>query len=324
MKVLLTGATGFLGRRLLPQLLDAGHEVRALVRPSSDIRQLKTLGVEVMTGSLFPAQELGRAVAGMDGIIHAAGGGKVRGIQAFYDNNTETTRALLGAALDAGRPHFVLVSSVAACGPAPGPGGREAPAARAPVTHYGRSKAAAEDLVLAAAQHLQVSVLRPPAIYGPGDTRLLSLFKAAARGWVPLPGPTESTSIVHGDDCARALVHVLERRGSSGRCWFVDDGAVHSPEDLALHVGAAVGREPRVFRVPLSVLRVAAVINEGASWALQRPAVLTRDKVRELSQRWWACDSSSLQADLGWAPRIGFKEGARSTADWYREAGWLQ
>jgi nucleoside-diphosphate-sugar epimerase len=191
------------------------------------------------------------------------------------------------------------------------------------VTHYGRSKAAAEDLVLGARQQLPVSVLRPPAIYGPGDTRLLALFRAAARGWVPLPGPTETTSIVHGDDCARALVAVLEREGPSGHHWFVDDGAVHSPEDLARHVGASVGRDPRVFRVPLPVLWTAAIVNEAGSRLLGRPAVLTRDKVRELSQRWWACDSGPLQAEVGWAPEIGFAEGAAATAAWYREAGWL-
>jgi nucleoside-diphosphate-sugar epimerase len=323
MRVLVTGATGFLGTRLVHQLLQAGIEVRALVRKSSDISALKAMDVELVTGSLEPAENLEAAVQGVDAVAHCAGGGWARNVQDMYDNNLGTTANLLKALEGTRLSRFVFVSSLAAHGPSPTGDPRDPSEPAAPITHYGRAKAEAEQLVLSYGDRFPVTLIRPPAIYGPGDVRLLPVFKCASRGFVPLPRAGRSTSLIHVEDCAAAIALVLQKPHPTRRTYFVEDGQIQSLESMALLIGEAVKRKPRILRLPHFVLYIAALISEGLGKLRRRAVLLNRDKVRDLQQAHWVCDSSPIRAELGWAPRVPFEEGVRATAQWYREHEWL-
>ncbi|MCA9672378.1 MAG: NAD-dependent epimerase/dehydratase family protein [Myxococcales bacterium] len=326
-RVLVTGATGFLGLRTVDFLLEAGYMVRALVRGSSDTSALRERNVEIVVGSLEPAVGLDAAVSGVDAIVHSAGGGRAIGKDALFAANTETTRNLIEAAKRSAPQleRFVLVSSLAAHGPSDDGRPRDVKSPRRPVTQYGASKAAAETLALAEADALPVTVLRPPVIYGPGDARILPLFKWAARGVVPLPSIAESASMVHVDDCARAILRILETPHPSGRIYFVEDGSSPAMSDVIGAIGAAVGRTRRPRRLPLprALLLAAAALVSFFARLLRRPAMLNSDKVRDLTQRHWVCDSEPIQRELGWRPQVAFAEGARATAHWYRAQGLL-
>ncbi len=301
MLVVVTGATGFLGNHLVDALLAAGLRVRALARASSDTASLEARGVDVVRGGFDDAS----ALAGADAIVHAAGGGKVESQADFYRANADSTRALLEAAPPL--RHFVLVSSLSA---------------RAGVSHYGMSKAAAEAMVLDAQSRFDVTIVRPPPVYGPGDTRMLPLFKWARRGVMPVLGDGR-TSIVWGPDCAAAIVLALTRDHPSGRIYYTEEGTAYSQRELGQHIAAAVGRRARRVRVPVGVVTGVAVAAEAAGKLLRRPVVLTRDKVADLTWHDWQCSADDLRADLGWAPTVAFPDGAARTARWYEQAGWL-
>lgn len=307
-RILITGATGFLGGRLAGRLVGDGHHVRASVRRPGDEHRTPE-GVHGVVAPLNEVPALIEAVTGVDVIVHAAGGGRGRRPEDFFVNNTETTRSLLEAAVAQGDPRrFVLVSSVAA---------------KAAQTHYGRSKRDAEGLALDAAEHMDVVVLRPPAVYGPGDERMRPLFRAAARGFVPRVARSGGRiSLLHVDDCTSALVAVLE---AGAGVYEADDGPAHTWEELAQLLGRALSRSrtPRLVGVPKGALFGAALATEAIGRMRNRSVLLTRDKARELTGSDPVTDSSSLRKQLGWTHTVELSEGFRQTADWYRSRGDL-
>lgn len=326
MRVLVTGGTGFLGRAAVAAMRARGIDVRALVRPTSDTEPIAQLGVECVVGTLHPAdadqrERLRDAVRGVDRIVHLAGGGRARRPSDFFRNNAETTSNLLDAAYGSAVERFVFVSSMAARGPAPSAVPGESHVADAPLTAYGRSKLEAERAVLASG--IPSITLRPPGIYGPGDDRHLPLFRAASRGLVPLPSAGRSASFVYVDDCAEAIVAALLDDAHHPTPHYVEDGDTRSTEETARLIGAAVGTDPRVVRVPTPVLGAAAVIAELVARFRGRAALLTRDKVKDMSQPHWVCDATPFRAAVDWTPRVAFAEGTERTARDYRERGWL-
>jgi len=298
--VLLTGATGFVGRRVAAALQASGVSVRAVVRSTSDTSGLAD--VDVVRCGLTAGPALADAAEGVTEVIHCAGGGWVRRPGDLRRNNLDPTLALLEVCRHIQR--FVFVSTMAA---------------DAPRSDYGRAKAAAEDAVRGSG--IPFVIVRPPAIYGPGDTRLLPLFRSAQRGLVALPAIGRALSLVHVDDCVRAIL--ASRSAPPGGCYGVTDGPAHRHTDLVTVIGEAVGRRPRIIRVPRGVIWMAAVLSEIAGRLRDRPVLLTRDKVRDLWRADAVCDATALRADTGWRPQIGLAEGIAETAADYQERGWL-
>lgn len=305
-RVLLTGATGFLGEHLVRALAARGHAVRAFARPSSRTEAIEALGAAVARGSFEDAGSLARALEGVDAVVHAAGGGIVQSVEEMYRNNAGSTEALLDAAGPAGVSRFVLVSSLAA---------------RDPVSHYGKSKLRAEELALARGGGPSVVVLRPPALYGPGEHRMVPLFRAARRGVVPTVHPQGTLSMLHGADCAEAIVRALETdaRGT----YFVAEERVYGRREMAELVGRAVGRRVRVVAIPPLALRVAA---RGADlWGRlrDRPVMFGTDKARDVLRPHQSGDPRPAFAALGWRPTRDFEAGAREAYEDYLARGWL-
>lgn len=327
MRVLVTGATGFLGNAVVRELLERGIEVRALVRRTSDTSALDALGVETVVGTLAPEDDAARAaleavVAEVDAVVHMAGGGRALRPADFFRNNAATTANLAEAVRRRPVRRVVFVSSMAARGPAPTADPRESNVADAPITAYGAAKLEAE-ATLRALEGVPVTVLRPPGIYGPGDDRHLPLFRAAQRGVVPLPAAGRTASFVYVDDCAEAIALATLDEGHHPEPYYVEDGEARTTHETALLIGRAVGAEPRVLRVPTALLRAAAGLVEASALLRGRPALLTSDKARDMAQPHWVCDGTTARERLGWAPRVGFEEGAERTARDYRERGWL-
>ncbi len=324
MKVLITGGSGFLGSHTVEALIDAGHQVKALVRPSSDTRVLTRLGAELALASLETGDGLDRAVEDVDAVIHGAGIVKARSPEEFQRVNVGGTEKLLEAAKTrGGMKRFVLVSSLTAHGfgdRAPRPVDHEP----APVTNYGKSKLAAEKVVLAAKDDLPVTVLRPPAIYGPRDVEMFQFFQLVNRRFIPFLGnPDNTLSLIYAPDCAKALVQTVTRDHPSGRTYFIDDGRVYTQRQFAAILEGALGVRALRLSVPMPVVNAAALGSELFGRVTNKAVMLTRDKVNELRQTCLACPVDKAREELAWEPQTELEEGARITARWYREEGWL-
>ena len=328
MRILLTGASGFLGSHIAEQLDQQGADVRALVRPTSDTRFLEGLEhVTLVPGAVEDESSLLAATEGVDGIIHAAGLVKARTPADFHRTNAQGTANLLDAARQNAPDleRFVLVSSLAVMGPSED--GRPLPAGASPnpVTHYGRSKLAAEQAAQAAAHALPITIIRPPMIYGPRDREILPFFKSVQLGVLPLMGsPSSALSAIFAADCAAACIKALEADVPSGSTYYVEDGRTETLNELIGHIENALGRRAWL-RVPMPrfLMYGAALGSEVYGRVMGRAVMLTRDKLNELLAPHWVCDSGEAQAALVWKPRVSFEEGARITGAWYRREGWL-
>jgi nucleoside-diphosphate-sugar epimerase len=328
MKVLVTGGSGFLGSHVAEQLSLAGHQVRALVRKSSNRKFLQTLAnVELVEGSVEDRASVDRAMKDVDAVVHAAGLVKAKDEAAFFECNTQGTVNLLEAAI-AHAPklvRFVHVSSLEACGPSfdrkPVPLDQEKP-----VTAYGRSKLAAEKEVLARKDKLPVVILRPALIYGPREAEVLEAFKAVKKRQYPVIGDGSMIACyTYGPDCARACILAIDAKIPSGNVYFVDDGA--EPLSMTRSMGElipeALGVKPLLkFGVPFPVLTLASFGVEAYGKLRGKAVMLTREKVAMLRCH-WVCESQKTRDDLGWTPEVRYAQGVHLTAKWYRDNGWL-
>ena len=326
MTVLVTGASGFLGSHLAETLVNHGHRVRALVRKTSRTELLEELGAELVYASLEPGEGLDDAVRGVDAIVHSAGIVKARTADDFQRVNVGGTVHLLDAAESMSTPlrRFVYVSSLAAHGFPKDGRPRETDAHPTPLTHYGRSKMAGEQVVIARADRLEVSVLRPPAIYGPRVGVMFNFFKMVnMRVKAYMGDPGNRLSLIYGPDCAHALYLMLTEEHPSGSVFFVEDGREYTQREFADIVADALGVQGIGLSVPIPVIKMAALGAECWSKLTNRAVMLTRDKVLELQEPYLICSSDSIRETLGWEPEVQLEEGARRSVAWYREQGWL-
>ncbi len=324
--VLITGGSGFLGSHVAEQLSRDGQTVRALVRKTSNTKFLETLeNVELAEGAVSDAEALERATHGVDTVVHSAGLVKAMTPEDFHTTNAGGTEILLDAAIAAGVRRFVLVSSMAAAGPSPDGTRITVGNESGPVTHYGRSKLAAEKVVLARRDEIEVVILRPPAIYGARDQEILAFFKAVKSRVLPtVMSPEATLSMIYGPDCAAACIAAIAADVPTGSIYFVEDGEVHHFGDLVEAIEASLGTRTLIrFPLPRFVLRTAAFASETYGRVSNQAMMLTRDKLNELFAPHWVIDGTAARAELGWEPKVNIREGIQRTGDWYREAGWL-
>jgi len=297
-----TGATGFVGGTLLGEAANQGLEVRALTRRP----QKKTPGVEWIAGDLHDRRALMKLVRNAEAVIHVAGVVNSHDPMGFHLGNVEGTLALIEAAVAAGVPRFVFVSSLAAREPK--------------LSKYGASKTHAEKLVKASG--LDWTIVRPPAIYGPGDREIFEIFRAAKWGVVPMPPPGRM-SVVHVSDLARLLLALVppgER--VSQHVFEPDDGKPEgwSHREFARAIGWAVGRRPWVPHLSKPMLERLARMDKTVRG---RKAKLTPDRVGYMAHPDWVSRPGKRPPAKLWKPAVPTLEGLKATAAWYREQGWL-
>jgi len=301
MKLGVTGGTGFVGSHLIDVALAAGHEVKALARREQPARD----NVEWIAGSLEDRAALHRLVTDAEAIVHVAGVITGRDEVAFNKGNVEGTLAMLAAATAGGVHRFVHVSSLAAREPK--------------LSLYGASKARAEELVRSSG--LDWAIVRPPAVYGPGDRETLELFKMAKLGLMLMP-PHGRVSVLHADDLARLLLALTGPAAPSNLVIEPDDGKPSgwTHREFARALGRAVGTRPAIVSSPGILLRLAA----RADQLFRGPrAKLTVDRAAYFAHRNWVVEPKLGPPPQLWQPQIPTDQGLRETADWYRTEGWL-
>lgn len=298
--VLVTGATGFLGRGIQKELISAGHTLRILVRPGSSKRRFAEPGTEVCETPLHEPESLRQALSGVTAIIYCAG--TIRGgtLGDFLPANVDGVQAMLHA-MDEEQcaAPVLLISSLAA--------------SRPEVSDYAHSKYLGEQ-ALRQSRLKDWTILRPPAVYGRGDRELLPILKMARRGLVVLPGArNQRLSLLYAHDAASAVLAWLKAwQDCSGQTFTIDDGhpGGHTWQDI---VRSAGGKRMYCVPVPVSLLSSVARINVMLSRLTGRAPMLTPGKVRELTQPHWLCDNSAFTAKTGWMPRVDLETGISLT-----------
>ncbi len=300
--IAITGATGFIGGALVQRLSALGWKVRALVRSEAGRKQLNEKNIECVVGDLEDLKSLRELITGVDAIVHCAGA--VRGAaQNDFDrvNSVGVARLVRVVAEQSVMPYFVLISSLAAREPQ--------------LSYYASSKLKGEKMLEAHAGSMDWDIVRPPAVYGPGDKEMLPLFQWMFRGLAPLIGSDANrVSLIHVEDLVDAIVCLLgNKKQNQQQIYELHDGHQdgYSWEDIIHVVEALCGRSIYTIKIPISLVRLTGFINVQRANIFGGMPMLTPGKVRELNHPNWVADNSPLHRDTGWKPKVTLAEGLR-------------
>lgn len=307
--VAVTGATGFIGRHLTSRLVAEGWTVRALCRDPSRAPP----GTQVVAGSLEDGGSLRRVVEGSDVVVHLAGLVKARRASEFERANARGVTHMVEALRAATAPRrLVLVSSLAARDPE--------------VSAYAASKRRGEDVALRACDGIDLSVVRPPAVYGPGDRASLPIFQQLRRGFLVAPATSGiRVSLLFVDDLVDLLARLLATTGGCGQIMEPDDGREggYGWPDLAAIAERGLGRRIRMIPVPRVVARCVAAVDQAVANGRGALPLVGVDKVREMYHPNWVSRAGEHAPLSSWTARTPFEAGVTRTMSWYERQGWL-
>jgi nucleoside-diphosphate-sugar epimerase len=329
MKVLVTGATGFIGCRLAQILSGLNHEVVATGRTANPVEaerrdRLEKLGIRVTEGSLLEGGFAGRLVQGADAVIHLAAAQHEGNVPDSYfrQTNVEGTRALLDAAVRAGVRRFVYGSTIGIYGSARD-GELDENSPPRPENIYGQTKLEAEQVVLEYAARLEICIARISETFGPGDFRLLKLFRAIDRGAFAMLGSGKNLrQVIYVDDLAQGLLSAAEHPAAVGQTFVLAGSEVMDTNRMVAQIAAALGKSPSRWRLPVWPFRCAAAVCEALFRPLGIQPPLTQRRL-DFFTKSFVFSTRKYTSLLGFSPRVSFSDGAAVTAKWYRENGLL-
>ena len=324
MKVMVTGGTGFVGSHLIDRLLASGHEVTALVRSPAKAAGLEARGVRLVKGDLHDEAAIREAVRGQDVVYHVAALVAARDEAEFFRANRDGTANIVRA-MEQLAPYarLVHVSSLAAAGPAALGVPRTAQHPESPVTMYGRSKNAAEQVVRQS--HLPWVIARPPAVYGPRDRdNFLQVFKLVRSGFAPVFGDgSQELSLVYAPDLARSLELIGSTPGIESRAYFTNHPEIVSTADFVRRIGKLMGRNVRIIPIPQPAAKLMLGAAGQVAALMGNRTILRADKAHDFFSPGWTGDPTQLMSETGWTPDHDLDRGLAATRDWYLESGWL-
>lgn len=336
--VMVTGAGGFIGGRLVRRLLDLHCRVACLVRADSRVDELRSAGAKLVTGDVTDRYSVDRAISesGARTVFHLAG--LVRALRPgdFTRVNVggvETVAAACAAC--AIPPVLVVVSSLAAAGPCAAGQMRVEEDIPAPISNYGRSKLAGEQVAARYAGAVPISIVRPPIVFGPGDRGVLEIFRPIARwGLHIVPGRGDlRLSMIHVNDLVEGLMLAAEKGErlseasvpGHGVYFIAGDGEdIPTYVQLGKTIAEALARKPpTVIHLPGSLMRLVGFCGDVRASIRRRPGWISGDKITEVLAGSWTCSSAKARRHLGWSPGATLAARLHETARFYHQEGWL-
>lgn len=332
---LVTGATGFIGEHVVKRLTHQGYRVTCLARGSSDRRRLEPFQPRFVIGNITDRQSVGPALSGVDVVFHLAGATKSLLAKGYSRVNEQGVRNIAEACAAQDQPPvLVVVSSLAAAGPAAGGDPRVETDVESPSSNYGRSKRAGELAAMEWAASVPITIVRPPIVLGEGDRDGLAMFKSIADWGIHLvPGRRDpKVSVIHAEDLANALVLAADRgrrlaphRAGTEGIYFASADEMPTYGELGRIIGKALGRQRvLVIRTGKAAVWSIAAINEFVSQVRRAPHILSLDKARDATAGSWICSAAALRSDTGFVPILPLDQRIEQTARWYIDQGWLR
>lgn len=322
----ITGANGFVGSHLIDLLLEKGWQVRAIVRASSQTRWIEGKKIELHRCGLNNLQALTEVFTGAHYIFHIAGVVKARKKEGYFKGNVDTTRNVLEAAKNiAGLRRILVTSSLAAAGPTTIDQPLTEAMPNRPINAYGFSKNEQEKLVHSYMETLPITIVRPPAVYGPRDGEILLFFKTVKKGLhTEVNGEPKGLSLVHVKDLVHGMFLAVTTPQAEGQTYFLGSKDQYTWTQLAKL--AAKLMHKKLFRifVPNWAVYIVAAGSELGARITGKPTMLNFEKVKEIKASAWCCSSEKAMRELGYYQNpVPFETGIEQTLNWYIKEGWL-
>jgi dihydroflavonol-4-reductase len=324
--VLVTGGTGFIGSHTVEQLIAQGYRVKCLVRlHNTNLKWLQNLQIEPVKGDLLNPRSLLKSLEDVEYIIHIAGVTKAKQPIDFYNGNVRATYCLLQAANHfAHLKKFCYISSLTAVGPSSNGTPLTETAHCRPITTYGKSKLEAENICKRFMDKIPITILRPPAVFGPRDTDILEMFKWINHGLKPVIGSAEKTlSLVYAPDLADAIVQATFDERTEGEIYNIADQTIFTFSSLMDYLATFANKRTIKVHLTRGMMYSMAGIMQFVSYLGNKPAVLNIEKARDLLQKHWVCDPTKIQKHIGFQTTTSIYDGLDKTFRWYKEMKWL-
>ena len=328
MNVLVTGATGFIGSFVAEKLLEKNYNVRCLIRSTSNLRWLEGKDYELVEGSLSNIDSLETATKNVDYIYHIAGNTSAKNLDEYINGNRNGTINLIEAALKnaPNLKRFLYVSSQTACGPALSidkPTTEDSPLN--PITDYGYSKKLAEEALKSYIDKLPFTIVRPPAVYGPRDTEIYSIFKMINSGLCAYMGFNKKIlSLVHVDDLSDGIITSAETQATLGKTYFITSEEFYDWKDIYNLMKKELNKKVTLnIHLPHFLVLGAGAISGFIGSFGKKPPVFNYQKGIDFIQQYWICSVKSATKDFGYRQKISLEQGVKDTIKWYKDMKWL-
>lgn len=322
-----TGANGFVGSHLVDLLLKKGHKVKCIVRSSSNLRWLEGKNVELSKCGLFDKNGLSEVLKDADYLFHVAGVVKAKDEEGYFKGNVETTRNLLDVLVDVNQniKRVVIVSSQTAAGPSidlntP----KKESNSSQPITTYGRSKKAQEELAKQYMNKLPITIARAPAIYGERDTEIYLVFKTYKYGLFTLIGFNDKRlSLIHVSDFVNGLYLCAEIDKAVNQIYHITSEEFYTWTQVGKEIQKSFGRRALTLRLPHFLVYSVAAVAQFFAMFSSSAATFNLEKAKDFVQTYWTLDCTKAKEDLGYHQSVSISDGIKRTIDWYKENKWL-
>lgn len=329
-KILITGATGFIGNFLVDEALKRGYEVTIAVRKTSNFKHLENKNIKIVQFDFMDGNRLNAAVRSLprfDYVIHNAGVTKALNKDDYFEVNQRNTIRFITALREPGKTpdKFLLMSSLAAFGP--GDLENKQPvlltSTPKPITAYGKSKLAAETFLIEQAKLMPYIIVRPSAVYGPGERDIFGTIKLINNGIdFQIGTKKQCFTFIYVKDLVRLVFDAVES-SYSNTTYFATDGNLYNSRDLGQIVSRRMNRKIVHVALPVWFVKIIAALAEQVCRISKKPPALNREKVNELAASNWNCDVEPLHAELNFKAEYNLETGINETIDWYKKEKWI-
>ena len=323
---LVTGANGFIGSHLVDQLLDFGCVVHGLVRHSSNLKWLDASKIHLHKVDLARPGFTVPALEELDFVFHCAGLTKAKSRSGYFQVNATACSNLYEQCQKRGSriKSIVHLSSLAATGPSPQGSLVDEITPCKPVTFYGQSKLAGEEIALQYSQSLPITVIRPPVVYGPREENFFNFIKLIQKGWgLQIGEAGKELSLIYVSDLVEAMLKASDPSKEKGKSYFVTDGNVYVWEQVAKECARIMNVQLRALKVPEAVLVPVALFFEAWSSFSSKPALFDRQRMIDIRQSSWSASPENFFKVFDFEPKFELSRGLTETITWCQQEKWL-
>ena len=321
-----TGANGFVGSHLVDYLLEKKYEVRCLVRKSSNLKWLQGKDVKIFDCGLLDVDGMSKAFKDANYIYHVAGVVKSKTPEGYFKGNVDTTKVILEAASMnvSTLKKILIVSSQTTTGPSlDGKPVNELTSCN-PITTYGRSKLAQENLSKSFMDKLPITICRAPAVYGERDTEIFIFFQTFNRGLMTTIGFDKKViSLIHVRDLVQGFSLASINEKAIGETYFISSEKYYTWDEVGDITSNVMHKKPFKVTVPHTIVYTVSAIAQFLSLFSTKPATLNLEKGKDITQHAWICDTSKAMRDLGYRQQISLEDGINRTVNWYKQMKWF-